>query len=125
MKIFLFFSVFLGLGALIMDAFIAHGLEKFLGSYYTSIAEHSLSTAARYQLSFSILLIVLTVLWRLVPSIWIVISQILLLFGMLFFCGAIYLKHLAMWTSIGFLAPLGGVLLMAAFLALLPLFFLM
>ncbi|USN50325.1 MAG: DUF423 domain-containing protein [Myxococcales bacterium] len=120
MKIFWLFSVLLGSSALMMDAFIAHGLEKFLGSNFTLVAQHSLSTAARYQLLFSVLLIVLSVLWRTTPSLWIILTQTFVLLGIVFFCGSIYLKHLLLWTGIGFFAPIGGVLLMLAFLSLVP-----
>ena len=101
-----------------MDAFIAHGAANFLGDRYTHVTEQSLMTAARYQLIFSLFLFCLSVFWRIMPSGWIVVAQSLMLVGVVFFSGAIYAKHLLMMSSIGALAPVGGILLMLSMLAL-------
>ncbi len=108
-----------------MDAFIAHGLEGFLGPQFTPIAAQSLGTAARYQLTFAIAIMALSIGWRLVPSLSIVLSQSLFSLGTLLFCGSIYLKYLTSFSTLSMVAPVGGVTLMLAFLALLPLCFLL
>jgi uncharacterized membrane protein YgdD (TMEM256/DUF423 family) len=121
MRWFLLLAALFGASALMLDAFFAHGLRSFLGENYNEAISHSLHTASRYQLLMSILMIVLVVFYRLLPSIWLIVSQSFLSLGLIFFCLPIYLKYLFNMPMFSGLAPGGGVLLMAALLALIPL----
>lgn len=119
-KVLASFAFLAGLSALIMDSFIAHGLEKFLAERYSMIVEQSLATACRYQLIFALFLLVLALMQKQNMNLWLLSTQIFMSFGLIFFSGSIYLKHLAKLSFIGALAPLGGILLMLSFLLMLP-----
>lgn len=121
MKWILIEAVFFGASALMLDAFFAHGLHNFLGSQFTDTIHQALTTASRYQLKASILLIVTILLYRSIPSLWVIASQLLITSGVLFFCVSIYLRHLFGYTCFANLAPIGGISFMLSFLALLPL----
>ncbi len=125
MKIFLLISIIFGLSALVMDAFIAHGLEAFLGQKYDATVHHAMATAARYQLIFAIFLCVQSFIFRTFPNIWLLFSQCLIVLGITLFSGTIYLQYVMNSTFLSFLAPIGGVSLMLSFLALLPLLLLL
>lgn len=122
MKWFLLLAVFFGVSALALDAFFAHGLRAFLGEYYDDAFLPALTTAARYQLTMSILLFGLVFWYKEAPSIWLLISASFISLGLIFFCMPIYLKYLCQLPQFSGLAPGGGVLLMASLLALLGLF---
>lgn len=121
MKWILIEAVIFGASALMLDAFFAHGLKNYLGTNYTDAAHHGLTTASRYQVMAAILLLVLILIYRSIPSMWVVLSQALVSSGVLFFCVAIYLRHIFGLTFFAQLAPIGGVSFMLAFVALVPL----
>src|SRR5262245_4210137 len=121
MRWFLLFAALCGASSLALDAFFAHGLRAFLGEFYDDTAFHALTTASRYQLMMAVLLIALVLFYRQSPSIWIVISQSFISLGLIFFCMPIYLKYLCNLPIFSGLAPGGGLLMIAAFLALIPL----
>jgi uncharacterized membrane protein YgdD (TMEM256/DUF423 family) len=120
MKWFFLFAVFSAVMALMMDAFIAHGLKGFLAERYEDTIFHALSTAARYQLSMAIMMFVLAAYYQGRPSIWLLASSGSICLGTIFFCFTIYVKYLLPVPIFGGLAPLGGMLFMLSFLALIP-----
>jgi uncharacterized membrane protein YgdD (TMEM256/DUF423 family) len=120
MKVLFIFAAFLAASAIMMDAFLAHGVERFLGSAYTEIARHSLESAARYQLIFALFMFILLMFYQIQPSIFLLFSLAFIAVGQSFFVGAIYAKYLLTWTQFSFLAPIGGICFMLAFLVLLP-----
>lgn len=121
MKWFLLVAILLGASAFMLDAFFAHGLRSYLGESYSETAHNALSTAARYQLNAALFLLVLVIFYRNIPSGWVVISQFLVLLGVIFFCASIYLKHILGFASLAIFAPIGGISFMLAFVALIPL----
>lgn len=121
MRWILLIAILLGCSGLMIDGFLAHGLKNFLKDNYTELAQNSLNTAARYQLLFSIFLIVSVSLYNFNSSKWIIASQISCILGMVLFCFSIYLKHLLGIAAAGAFAPLGGISLMISFLFLLGL----
>ena len=122
MKWFLLVAIVFGVGAFLLDAFFAHGLRAYLGDHYSDAAQHALSTAARYQLIASVMMLILIVLYRIIPNICVPLSAFFTTMGVIFFCLTIYLKHLFGMVELARLAPLGGVSFMLAFMALIPLF---
>ncbi len=82
---------------------------------------HALGTASRYQLTAALFLLILIVVYRNFPSMWVVVSQVCVSVGVLFFCISIYLHHLFGLSIFAKLAPIGGISFMLSFLALLPL----
>ena len=120
MKWVLLEAAILGASALMLDAFFAHGLKKYLGPQFDETAINALSTASRYQLMASIFLLIHLLLYLAVPSAWIIASQILVSSGVLFFCFSIYLNKLFGLVILANLAPIGGISFMLSFLALLP-----
>lgn len=121
MKWFLLCAIFFGISAFILDAFFAHGLRAFLGERYEDSTMNALSAASRYQLSMSIFMILLIVLFKHVPSAWVIVSECFVILGFCLFCLPIYLKHLGGIPYFIRIAPLGGLSFMASFAALLPL----
>lgn len=121
MKAFFIIALLCGSTAIMLDAFFAHGLENFLGDNFSDTVFHALSTGARYQLTAAILLLTLTFVYRIFNTKWIIVSQSLLVVGMLFFCGGIYAKYLLNLHNLARVAPLGGIAFMLSFLALIPL----
>lgn len=120
MKWFLLLAALFGASAIMLDAFFAHGLKSFLGYHDQGVFE-ALKSASRYQLLMSVALLSLIIFYRSFPSIWLVISIICLSLGIIFFCTPIYLRYLCDIPNFSGLSPGGGILMMAAFLALIPL----
>lgn len=110
----------LALGALAMalgvglGAFAAHAAK---GAAHPEAAR-LLQTAVYYQLVHGLGLLLCGVLARTAASPWVVAAGVLLAAGIVCFCGSLW--WLAMrGQSLGPVAPLGGVLLIAGWLALL------
>jgi uncharacterized membrane protein YgdD (TMEM256/DUF423 family) len=120
MKWIILEAVLLGSSALMLDAFFAHGLKTYLGPQFSETVLHALTTASRYQLIASLFLLILLLLYRAIPTLWIVASQIFVSLGVVFFCFSIYLRHLFGFDALVNLAPIGGILFMLSFIALLP-----
>jgi uncharacterized membrane protein YgdD (TMEM256/DUF423 family) len=121
MKWVLLVAIIFGLSAFILDAFFAHGLKNYLGDAYTDGVAHTLNTASRYQLMASFFLLITLLLWRATPHLCIIFAQVLVMAGVGLFCGTIYSKHLFGFATLARLAPVGGIMFMLSFLALLPL----
>jgi len=117
-KILILGSIF-GLFAVIIGAFAAHGLK----SKISVEALHSFETGVRYQMYHAILLLIvgnLTVLTAKAKK----IMFYLLLKGVVIFSGSIYALATNELTAfnfkvIGFITPLGGLLLISAWLVML------
>lgn len=97
-----------GLLAVILDAFGAHGLERFVDE--KSI--NSFTIGVRYQMYHAIVCVIIgnTSLIKAIPKKRIFYS---FLIGMILFCGSIYLLVIDQilgidLSSIGFITPLGG-----------------
>lgn len=109
----------LGSGALVMALGVVLGA---MSSHATKGAPHPeaprlLQIAVQYQLIHGLGLLLIGTLARNSASMWLVAAGVLLLLGILFFCGSLW--WLAMTNrSLGFVAPLGGMLFIAGWLAL-------
>ena len=112
-------GAFFGLTAVLLGAFGAHGLAKLVD--VQSIA--SFETGVRYQMFHAFLLLLLGMGFKIKEKSSGAIFY-LLIFGIVFFSGSIYLlstQQATGWdfTSIGLLTPFGGFLLIGAWALLL------
>ena len=109
----------LGSGALVMALGVILGA---ISSHAIKGAPHPdaprlLQIAVQYQLIHGLGLLIIGTLARNAASTWLVASGALLLLGVVFFCGSLW--YLAMTNrSLGPVAPLGGILMIAGWLAL-------
>lgn len=110
---------FLGLLGIILGAFATHGLKPIL----TPEAMSSFETGAKYQIYHALLFLILGNIKQLGQKLsdWVFY---LLLLGVLFFSGSIYLLSTNALTSVDFsvialITPLGGGLLILAWIILL------
>ena len=114
-----FARLLLGSGALVMAIGVILGA---LSAHATKGAAHAeasrlLQTAVQYQLVHGLGLLIIGTLARNAASMWLVAAGALLLLGIVFFCGSLW--YLAMTNrSLGPVAPLGGMLFIAGWLAL-------
>ncbi|MGB2129199.1 MAG: DUF423 domain-containing protein [Flavicella sp.] len=112
---FLRISAFLGFLTVVFGAFGAHALKERLSADQF----HSFETATRYQMYHVLLLILINAMKELeIKKLKIV--NLLLVFGIVLFSGSIYLITLQ-WVAakyIWFITPLGGLLLIGAWLLL-------
>jgi len=109
----------LGSGALVMalgvilGALSAHAAK---GAAHAD-AQRLMQTAVLYQLVHGLGLLIVGTLARTAASTWLVAAGVLLLLGILCFCGSLW--YLAMSNrSLGPVAPLGGMLFIAGWIAL-------
>ena len=108
-----------GVIAVILGAFGAHGLKKLIGPEALATFE----TGIKYQMYHALFLMVVSVL----PNVTSGSKQMVLylvVVGLLFFSGSIYFLATNQLTSfdfkkIGFITPIGGTLLIAAWIKLL------
>lgn len=109
----------LGSGALVMALGVVLGALSAHASKGAAHAEAArlMQTAVLYQLVHGLGLLVIGTLARNAASMWLVAAGVLLLLGVLFFCGSLW--YLAMTNrSLGPVAPAGGLCFIAGWLAL-------
>lgn len=109
----------LGSGALVMALGVVLGALSAHASKGAAHAEAArlMQTAVQYQLVHGLGLLVIGTLARNAASMWLVAAGVLLLLGVLFFCGSLW--YLAMTNrSLGPVAPAGGLCFIAGWLAL-------
>lgn len=121
-KIFLLACVTGALGV-VLGAFAAHGLKPLL----SVSAFESFRTGIRYQMYHSFLLFFIGLSTHIKPSQKSILFKLILI-GVLLFSGSIYLLTTNDLTSfnfnvIGFITPVGGLILIAAWLLLFTYFF--
>ena len=109
-----------------MGAWAAHGLEKAIASKYAGITKEvagqtvpavtkyvgDFKTAADYQMSQGLGLVLLGLLISLRPSRVLRAAGVCLLLGTLLFSGSLYVLVLTGITKLGAITPIGGLLLM-------------
>jgi len=109
----------LGSGALVMALGVILGA---LSAHASKGAAHAdaqrlMQTAVLYQLVHGLGLLVIGTLARNAASMWLVAAGVLLVLGVLFFCGSLWYLALT-GRSLGPIAPLGGLCFIAGWLAL-------
>lgn len=119
-------SFYLGISLMvtgvILGALGAHALQP----YFTGTMQDSFETAVRYQLYHGLALLFIGILSLFSPSKWIKSSTYLFFIGVLLFSGSIY-TMIAVRIQLdiglgafGLLTPLGGLLLIIAWLMTIP-----
>ncbi len=112
-KHFLVFASFLGLTAVAIGAFGAHAWKDLLlknGKY------DAFKTASFYHFIHALLLFGISHIKALNKSL--VLAKYFIGVGVLLFSGSLYLIALTTWPSIAFVTPIGGIILMMAWCAL-------
>ena len=100
--------------AVMLGAFGAHGLK-------TRATEAQLDwwqTATDYFFYHALGLLLIAILMRVLPQLHIKRSFILIQVGIVFFCGSLYLMALGLPRGFGAITPIGGALMIAAWLDL-------
>ena len=102
--------------AVMLGAFGAHALKSSLDSYALSIFE----TAARYQMTHAIALLIVGVTGMIgvLEQRWLNWAALAFLAGIIIFCGSLYLLAFSGVKWLGAITPLGGLMLMAGWLLL-------
>ena len=101
----------IGFLGILLGAFGAHALQGRLAALGTV---ETWRTAVLYHLIHGVVLLTLSA-WRPVPK----VAFYLIFFGVAIFSGSLYLLALTHWTWIGAITPLGGLGMLAGWLALL------
>lgn len=117
---FLKIAALLGALSVAAGAFGAHGLKKILDDKYLAIFE----TAVRYQFFHVFALLAVGILFKEFPNNYLLWSGRLFCYGILIFCGSLFLmtileasgQHGFKW--LGAITPLGGLCLIAGWVLL-------
>lgn len=104
----------LGASAVALGAWAAHGLEASHGRRAVELVD----TAVRYQLAHALAACVAVALSWLRDGRWLSIAAWLFVIGAVLFCGALHLLAFGAPRWLGAVAPLGGLALIAGWLAL-------
>lgn len=105
-RLFLTWGALSGGVAVALGAFASHGLRGQLAERSLEIFE----TGTRYQMYHALALLILAVLLSHVPesNVWLNISGIAFIVGMLFFSGSLYFLAISGIKWLGASAPIGG-----------------
>jgi uncharacterized membrane protein YgdD (TMEM256/DUF423 family) len=104
----------LGALAVVLGAFGAHGLEDYLVEHDQSA---NYETAVRYQMYHALALILVGMLADRRPVTALRVAGWCFLAGSVVFCGALYGIALVRMKQLGMVAPIGGALLIAGWVA--------
>ena len=120
-KRFLSLGALLGMIAVSLGAFGAHGLKQIVSPGDVSVFQ----TGVQYQMYHTLALMLVGIVYDRLPSKWIVLAGYLFSLGVLFFSGSLYLitalkaSERAVPAAVGILTPLGGLLFIAGWLCFL------
>ena len=105
-RLFLTWGAISGGLAVALGAFASHGLRSRLTERSLEIFE----AGARYQMYHALALLIIAVLLSQLPesNVWLNISGIAFMVGMLFFSGSLYLLAISGIKWLGASAPIGG-----------------
>ena len=117
-KIILFTACFLGMLSVILGAYAAHGLEKIINTE----SVETFKTGVQYQMYHALFLLLLGMMDKVSIKTKKLVF-VLVIIGLLFFSGSIYglsTNELSSFDfkAIGFITPIGGLLLISAWLIL-------
>ena len=113
---FLLFAAILGMLAVILGAFGAHGLEKLVDPKMLQ----RFHTGVEYQFYHTLALALAGLLWQQTLSPWYKRAAYAFIFGISIFSGSLYAYVLSGLSSFGMITPIGGLafILAWAFLAI-------
>ena len=117
-KIIIFTACILGMLSVIFGAYAAHGLEKII----SGDSVETFKTGVQYQMYHALLLVLLGVIDKVSLKTKKLVF-VLVIIGLIFFSGSIYglsTNELSSFDfkSIGFITPIGGLLLISSWLIL-------
>lgn len=101
---FLLSAALFGMLAVIIGAFGAHGLEKFVDAKMLQ----RFHTGVEYQFYHALALGLVGVLWQLKPNLWHSRAAWGFIVGILIFSGSLYAYVLTGITQFGMITPIGG-----------------
>lgn len=114
MKRWFFLAAVMGGLAVAMGAFAAHGLARALDARMLTVFE----TGARYQMVHALAMGLAALAVRGAAAKFAKIAAALFFTGILLFSGSLYLLALTGVTALGMITPLGGLCLIAGWIAL-------
>ena len=114
MKSFIVIGAVFGFLAVAAGAFGAHALKSRLSADFLVIFE----TAVRYQMVHALALILSALVFAAHPHSWIKLGGFLFVAGILIFSGSLYLLVFSGVKAWGAVTPVGGLALLAGWLAL-------
>jgi uncharacterized membrane protein YgdD (TMEM256/DUF423 family) len=101
--------------AVVLGAFGAHGLEDYLVEHNQAA---NYETAVRYQMYHALALVLVGLFAERGPNASLRWAGLCFVAGVVLFCGALYGIALARVSQLGVVAPIGGALLIAGWVAL-------
>ena len=114
-KILLVLTALSGFSSVALGAFGAHGLKAYLSSQMLSVYQ----TGVQYQMFHTLaLLVIANMMLKDLNNLWLSITSISWLLGILFFSGSLYLLALTGTKWLGAITPLGGLLFLVGWLSL-------
>lgn len=113
-RILIMLASVLGLTAVAMGAFAAHGLQASLSPKGLEV----MKTAAQYQMLHALAILAVAILAQHTPHKFLHIAGGLWVFGVICFSGSLYLLTLTSSKGLGVITPIGGILLMSGWLVL-------
>jgi len=114
-RCFIAVAAFFALTAVVLGAYASHGLSVWAQAEQVSQVE----TAVQYQLFHAVSIIIVSLLVSIMPSRWLVVSQYCFTMGILCFSGSLYYLVFAGSKLLVLITPIGGLLLIVAWLMLL------
>ncbi|WP_257797897.1 DUF423 domain-containing protein [Psychromonas sp. CD1] len=111
-RFFLLMASLLGATGVALGAYASHGLSSWGSAQQVEYFQ----LAVNYQLLHAIVLLIISVINLLMPNRYLLLSQISLLLGVCFFSGSLYLYVLMGTKIIVWITPVGGLLLILAWL---------
>lgn len=104
MKFILLFAALSGMFGIVLGAFAAHGLK---GRLSESLLQ-TFQTGVQYQIYHSLALLLVVILFRLMPSNYLVYCAAAFIMGIALFSGSLYGLALTQSSWLGPITPLGG-----------------
>lgn len=105
-------AALLGATGVALGAYASHGLA----SWATPEQVEYFQLAVNYQLLHAITLLAVSIVGLFITNRWLIISQISFVLGITFFSGSLYLYVFTGTKMLGMITPIGGLLLMIAWL---------
>lgn len=99
--------------AIIIGAFGAHALKNIASEYQLSI----IATGVKYQLAHGVAVLIIAFVHHHFPVKMIKVTAVLLAIGIILFSGSLYLLALTEVRLLGVITPIGGSMLILAWLA--------
>jgi len=115
-KLLFVIAALLGATGVALGAYGSHGLSRWASAIQIGYFQ----LAVTYQLLHSIALLALSILSILITNRYLLASQICMSLGILFFSGSLYLYVMTDQKTFTWFTPIGGLLLIIAWLLVVP-----